>query len=70
MSRAPGSGQTAERDRGTLDGIALYRGREWIGTSYDLGCRFAAELADGTDLGTFPNRQAAEAAILTSRVRR
>lgn len=57
------------RDRGNLDGISVYNGRHLVGSSYDIGCRYAAELADGTDLGVFPNRRAATDAILAARRR-
>ena len=59
----------AERS-GNLDVVAIYDGRHHLGDTFDLGCRYAAQLADGTDLGTFPNREAARGAILAARPRR
>jgi hypothetical protein len=54
------------RDRANLDGVAVYSGRQLLGTTFDIGCRCAAELADGVDLGVFPSREAACAAILAA----
>lgn len=58
----------------TFDGIAIYGGaadrgpasRHHLGNTFDLGCRYAAELVDGTDLGSFPNRNAAVVAVLAA----
>lgn len=36
------------------------------GSVFDLSCRHAAELADGTSLGTFPNRKAANDAVISA----
>jgi hypothetical protein len=58
-----------ERSRSNLDGTAIYRGRELLGFTFDLGCRYAAELADGSDLGTYPNRRAAADAVLAAAAR-
>jgi hypothetical protein len=57
------------RNRSNLDGIAIYRGRGLLGFTFDLGCRYAAELSDGTDLGTYPNRRAATDAVLAAAAR-
>lgn len=56
----------AERSSSPFDGLSVYDGRTLLGTTFDLGCRYAAQLADGTDLGTFPNLEAARGAILAA----
>ena len=61
--RSPRRRQT---DRRGLDGVAIYSGRDHIGSTYDLGGRYAAELVDGTDLGIFPNARAAADAIFAA----
>lgn len=48
------------------EALEVYDGRRHLGTTFDLGCRYAAHLADGTDLGTFPNRAAAQSAVIAA----
>jgi len=42
----------------------VYDGRHRLGFFVDLGRKVAAQLADGTDLGAFPNRDAATHAVI------
>jgi hypothetical protein len=55
---------TASIDEDGFGGVAVYDGQQLLGEMFERGCRVAAQLADGTDLGTYPNRPAASAAIL------
>ena len=66
QARGARVGKTANhRDVETGDSaLAVYDGRHMLGEIFDLGCRVAAQLADGTDLGTFPNNEAARQAII------
>lgn len=60
-------GKKANRDGDRLDRLSVYDGRQIRGSIFDLpGCRVAAELADGTDLGTFASVAAAKQAILAA----
>jgi hypothetical protein len=46
--------------------LAVYDGQMHRGDIFDLGCRVAAQLADGTILGPYANIQAARHAILSA----
>lgn len=45
---------------------AVYDGRQHLGELIDRGFHVIARLADGFDLGTFPNRDAATHAIIAA----
>lgn len=59
----------ANRDGDALEPLSVYVGRDCLGSIFDLGCKVAASLEDGRDLGTFPSIEAARQAILAARPR-
>lgn len=64
-----GAGVSAALSNRDDYGTVIYDGTRHVGTVFDLGCRHAASLADGADLGTFPNAEAARGAIMAARPR-
>ena len=67
MSAAAAKRASPSRSDGdALDGIAIYDGQMHQGDIFDLGCRVAAQLADGTILGPFASIASARHAILVA----